>query len=709
MWMHQLWNCFNLLNLTLPPCFLDVFPTSLTRCGTLDGVRNRWDCKVNFVEVMQWISSLRLSLKLRLRHNLHTSENKIPFSINNLLPRLSLTFSTFNSSFRSINPLPLHLHHNPHHKRQNHQHQWHLHPHNLDPVYPSILKRWCSKWRTRSNPACKPLWTRIMIATSATFHHLLIHHFQPLHPSPVTLIHLWIFQLHILAPIVALDPIAVIGLNLTDLISAQSPFHAALVDPDPKNELIARPDHVPPEDEVPDLGIPPDDQAGLRRSHCAQPLHNVEKDNIVDMINPCIINPVTCQPTFNLQRGNTTHNNPSTPQTLNRTTTTTINTPPTSGNLGVNGKTIPSLPTHPAHRVGLTTQDQPPTTTANTTLPLDQLQLTPPTTARHPTNHADLHQDQVHFNLEALQTFLQDVSPSTFKMAQARHGLETSSLLWIILIGCVLPTRSQLQTGPSRQQQWIKRTRTKLVNNLTKSTIGFHPMWSRRLSNSFSAQTCCQATISPLAMSANFHLIIPLPDTSHYQMPPPFGKRQNYTWALLHGTSLQTSQQILLEGKIRPANWSYNKDPQRCDLPTFGAFFLGRQVNNSDKTIPSWAEKDLLDNISKRGKGQLEIIVGAMYRGSSEHTAYKAGGNETAQLGVIEKGIVTTSEKYTIAHSNHVGLKFIALKWKNLTMKIDVGDTSSDDCNYRSNEERRSGRRRWQGHNTVQVFSCIIS
>ena len=98
-----------------------------------------------------------------------------------------------------------------------------------------------------------------------------------------------------------------------------------------------------------------------------------------------------------------------------------------------------------------------------------------------------------------------------------------------------------------------------------------------------------------------------------------------------------------------------------------------------------------------------------MYRGSSEHTAYKAGGNETAQLGVIEKGIVTTSEKYTIAHSNHVGLKFIALKWKNLTMKIDVGDTSSDDCNYRSNEERRSGRRRWQGHNTVQVFSCIIS
>ena len=49
------------------------------------------------------------------------------------------------------------------------------------------------------------------------------------------------------------------------------------------------------------------------------------------------------------------------------------------------------------------------------------------------------------------------------------------------------------------------------------------------------------------------------------------------------------------------------------------------------------------------------------------------------QLGVVEKGIVTTSEKYTIAHSNHVGLKFVALKWQNLNVKIDVGDTSSED------------------------------
>ena len=90
-------------------------------------------------------------------------------------------------------------------------------------------------------------------------------------------------------------------------------------------------------------------------------------------------------------------------------------------------------------------------------------------------------------------------------------------------------------------------------------------------------------------------LIFPLPESSHYQMPPPFHKHHNHTWALLHGMTLPTSQLILLEGKIRPANWSYHKNLQRCDMPTFVAFYLGREVSNSDKTFPDWAAKELLD------------------------------------------------------------------------------------------------------------------
>jgi hypothetical protein len=195
-------------------------------------------------------------------------------------------------------------------------------------------------------------------------------------------------------------------------------------------------------------------------------------------------------------------------------------------------------------------------------------------------------------------------------------------------------------------------------------------------------------------------LVMPLPDISRFQMPPPFGGQQSHTWALCHGTTIRTSQQILLEGKIRPAIWSYHRNPQRCHLPTFGAFYIGREVSNTDQVFPSWAEKELLDSMEKKGKGQQEITVGAMYRGARDHLALKAGGNEKGQLNVAGKGIVTTPEKYTIAHSNHVGLKFIALKWADLksanssTMHpIDLGDTDSEEVNYRPNEERHSNRR----------------
>ena len=218
-----------------------------------------------------------------------------------------------------------------------------------------------------------------------------------------------------------------------------------------------------------------------------------------------------------------------------------------------------------------------------------------------------------------------------------------------------------------------------------------------------------QAQIHELTSTNMLALVLPLPDSGHFQMPPPFRKRQTHTYALFHGTSLRTSQLILLEGKIRPANWSYHKNLQRCDMPTFGAFFLGREVSNSDKTIPEWVARELLDTIQKKGKGQQEVIIGAMYRGAFAHTAYKAGGNEMAQLGVADKGIVTTSEKHTIAHSNHVGLKFVALKWQNLIDKIDLGASSSEDLNYLSTEDRYSGRRRQENLSVGHWSLCIIS
>ena len=193
-------------------------------------------------------------------------------------------------------------------------------------------------------------------------------------------------------------------------------------------------------------------------------------------------------------------------------------------------------------------------------------------------------------------------------------------------------------------------------------------------------------------------LIMPLPSISRFSMPPPFANQHNHTWALCHGTTIKSAQLILLEGKIRPANWSYHKNPQKCHLPTFGAYYLGREISNADKTIPTWTETVLLDSMEKKGKGQQDITVGAMYRGAHEHIRFQAGGNEKAQVNVGEKGIVTTPEKYTIAHSNHVGLHFIALKWADLkgpknsdkkSKEVDLVDTDSEDYNYRSNQERR--------------------
>lgn len=156
-------------------------------------------------------------------------------------------------------------------------------------------------------------------------------------------------------------------------------------------------------------------------------------------------------------------------------------------------------------------------------------------------------------------------------------------------------------------------------------------------------------------------LVLQLPEIFRFTMPPSFQGSHTHTWALLHGTPIETAQSILLE-EIRPANRTYQKDHSRCDMPTFGAFYLGQGVAKSDN-FPEWAARELMDNIHKKGKGQLEVILGAMYRGALPHTAFKAGGRENAQIAVAEKGIVTTSEKYTITHSNHVGLKFIAMKW----------------------------------------------
>ena len=351
LWMHRLWTRFCWHNLTVRPCFLDGFPTSLTRCGTLDGIHNRWDFQVNFVEVIWWTNSHKLSLKLRLRRNLQLLGSKIQSWINNLRHKLNLISSISNSFFLSINLHPLHIHLSPHHQRQNHQHRWHLNPHHLDPVFPLIQRRWCSRWRIRSNPVCRLLWTRTKSATRVILHSLHSHQFQSLRPFPAILLH-QMNSHHHNVPTVA--PALIVIVQVPEyLTNVRSPFHAVHVDKDPPDEYIVHLDHaLHPEDVAPRREMFRDVQAELHRSHYGQPLHVVEKYHMEEMMIIHFMNPVTGQPVFTLQRGNTTHNHLLTLSIPSPTTTTTTITPPTSGNPGANGRTIPSLPTHPTHLVG---------------------------------------------------------------------------------------------------------------------------------------------------------------------------------------------------------------------------------------------------------------------------------------------------------------------------------------------------------------------
>ena len=254
-------------------------------------------------------------------------------------------------------------------------------------------------------------------------------------------------------------------------------------------------------------------------------------------------------------------------------------------------------------------------------------------------------------------------------------------------------TNSMPQDDYDAAKEQLHRVDARIPVDVVEKAIQL--FFSTNLLPDYDLSTCYVRELPNTSMLA---LIMPLPSISRFSMPPPFGNQHNHTWALCHGTTFSSAQLILLEGKIRPANWTYHRNPQKCHLPTFGAYYRGREISNSDTTIPTWMETILLDSIEKKAKGQQGVTVGAMFRGACEHTRFQGGGNEKAQVHVAEKGVVNTSEKYTIAHSNHVGLHFIALKWADLkgskkseqkTKEIDLRDTDSEDYTYRGNEERR--------------------
>ena len=157
--------------------------------------------------------------------------------------------------------------------------------------------------------------------------------------------------------------------------------------------------------------------------------------------------------------------------------------------------------------------------------------------------------------------------------------------------------------------------------------------------------------------------IIPVPDLERFNPKPPFGNNMSYTWGLVHGTTVSAATYILLEGLNRPADWDHHKDSKMSAFPNFGLFAMGQQMANRDTELPRWLVTDLTDPAAKRGKGQQPILVGAIYRGKYAHAAFKAGGNDRVQLKVAQRGVATSNEKYTVAHSANTQVRFIAVTW----------------------------------------------
>ena len=158
-------------------------------------------------------------------------------------------------------------------------------------------------------------------------------------------------------------------------------------------------------------------------------------------------------------------------------------------------------------------------------------------------------------------------------------------------------------------------------------------------------------------------VIIPVPDLPRFAEKLPFGGSISNTWGLVHGSGVQAAQLIIAEGLLRPADWTYHSNPSQCHMPTFGAFGLGRQLSRDSKDIDSWALKEIFNAALKQGKGQQEILTGAIFKGSRGHTAVKAGGNENTQYLVAHKGAVSTSEKYLLVHSAHTTTRFVTAAW----------------------------------------------
>ena len=147
-------------------------------------------------------------------------------------------------------------------------------------------------------------------------------------------------------------------------------------------------------------------------------------------------------------------------------------------------------------------------------------------------------------------------------------------------------TTSMPQDAYDAAKEQLHQVDARIPNDIVEKAIQL--FFSTNLLPEYDLSTCYVRELPNTSMLA---LVMPLPSISRFSMPTPFGNQHSHTWA----------------------NWTYHKNPQKCHLPTFGAYYLGREISNADTTIPTWMETILLDSIEKKAKGQQGVTVGAMF------------------------------------------------------------------------------------------------
>eukprot|EP00435_Cladocopium_sp_Y103_P026522 s730_g6.t1 len=162
-------------------------------------------------------------------------------------------------------------------------------------------------------------------------------------------------------------------------------------------------------------------------------------------------------------------------------------------------------------------------------------------------------------------------------------------------------------------------------------------------------------------------MVVRLSHIPRFREKPAFLNQANNSYAMLHGTNLIGAKYCLAEGLVRPADWSYDENLSKCEQPTYGCFAMGECVTSRTDDIPNGTLVDLLDRATTKGKGQQEILLALQYKGAKEHLALRAGGNDWAQLQCALKGVVTTSEKYTVARSEHCTIRSLIVVWQDLS------------------------------------------